>query len=180
MQTSFLKRKLTYFRCSNLSANVSILILIFLRNCILQDHMVALLGIYPEKTRIWKDTFIPSVHCHTVYNTQDTEATYFYIDEWMKMMWYWYKMECSVQFSSVPQSCPTLCDLWITARPGLPVHHQLPEFTQIHVHQSQWCHPAISSSVVPFSSYPNPSQHQSLFQWVNSSHEVAKVLEFQF
>ena len=44
---------------------------------------------------------------------------------------------------------------------------------------SQWCHPAISFSVVPFSSYPNPSQHQSLFQWVNSSHEVAKVLEFQ-
>ena len=44
---------------------------------------------------------------------------------------------------------------------------------------SQWCHPAISSSVVPFSSSPNPSQHQSLFQWVNSSHEVAKVLEFQ-
>ena len=44
---------------------------------------------------------------------------------------------------------------------------------------SPWCHPAISSSVVPFSSCPNPSQHQSLFQWVNSSHEVAKVLEFQ-
>ena len=44
---------------------------------------------------------------------------------------------------------------------------------------SWWCHPAISSSVVPFSSCPNPSQHQSLFQWVNSSHEVAKVLEFQ-
>ena len=44
---------------------------------------------------------------------------------------------------------------------------------------SQWWHPAISSSVVPFSSSPNPSQHQSLFQWVNSSHEVVKVLEFQ-
>ena len=44
----------------------------------------------------------------------------------------------------------------------------------------QWCHPAISSSVVPFSSAPNPSQHQSLLQWVNSSHEVAKVLEFSF
>ena len=44
---------------------------------------------------------------------------------------------------------------------------------------SRWCLPAISSSVVPFSSAPNPSQHQSLFQWVNSSHEVAKVLEFQ-
>ena len=44
---------------------------------------------------------------------------------------------------------------------------------------SRWCHPAISSSVIPFSSCPNPSQHQSLFQEVNSSHEVAKVLEFQ-
>ena len=44
---------------------------------------------------------------------------------------------------------------------------------------SQWCHPVISSSVIPFSSCSNPSQHPSLFQWVNSSHEVAKVLEFQ-
>ena len=44
---------------------------------------------------------------------------------------------------------------------------------------NQWCHPAISSSVIPFSSCPHPSQHQSLFQWVNSSHEAAKVLEFQ-
>ena len=44
---------------------------------------------------------------------------------------------------------------------------------------SQWCHPAISYSVVPSPLAPNPSQHQSLFQWVNSSHEVAKVLEFQ-
>ena len=44
---------------------------------------------------------------------------------------------------------------------------------------SPWCHPAISSPVIPFSSCPNPSQHQSLFQWVNSLHEVAKVLEFQ-
>ena len=44
---------------------------------------------------------------------------------------------------------------------------------------SQWCHPAISSSVVPFSSCPNPSQHQTLFQWVNTSYEVAKVLELQ-
>ena len=44
---------------------------------------------------------------------------------------------------------------------------------------SQWCHPAISSSVLPFSSCPQSLQHQSLFQWVNSSHEVAKVLEFQ-
>ena len=63
--------------------------------------------------------------------------------------------------------------------PGLPVHHQLPEFTQTHVHQVsdaiQPSHPLSS----PSPPAPNPSQHQSLFQWVNSSHEVAKVLEFQ-
>ena len=53
-----------------------------------------------------------------------------------------------VQFSSVAQSCPTLCDPMNRSTPGLPVHHQLPEFTQTHVHQ------AISSSVVPFSSCP--------------------------
>ena len=61
--------------------------------------------------------------------------------------------------------------------PGLPVHHQLPEFTQTHIHRVsdaiQPSHPLSSSSPAP-----NSSQHQSLFQWVNSSHEVAKVLEF--
>ena len=59
-----------------------------------------------------------------------------------------------------------------------PVHHHLPEFTQTHVHQVgnaiQPSHPLLS----PFPPAPNPSQHQSLFQWVNSSHEVAKVMEF--
>ena len=63
--------------------------------------------------------------------------------------------------------------------PGLPVHHQLLEFTQAYVH---WVGDAIRPSH-PLSSpsppAPNPSQHQSLFQWVNSLHEVAKVLEFQ-
>ena len=89
---------------------------------------------------------------------------------------------CSVtliQFSSVAQSCPTLCDPMNRSTPGLPVHHQLPEFTQTHVH---WVSDAILPSH-PLSSpsppAPNPSQHQSLFQWVNSLHEVAKILEFQ-
>ena len=59
----------------------------------------------------------------------------------------------SVQFSSVAQSCPTLCDPMNRSMPGLPVHHQLLEFTQTHP-SSQWCHPAISSSVVPYSSCP--------------------------
>ena len=85
----------------------------------------------------------------------------------------------SVQFSSVAQSCLTLCDPMNRSTPGLPVHHQLPEFTQTQVH---WVSDAIEPSH-PLSSpsppAPNHSQHQSLFQWVNSSHEVAKVLEFQ-
>ena len=84
-----------------------------------------------------------------------------------------------VQFSSVAQSCPTLCDPMNRSTPGLPVHHQLPEFTQSHVCQVsdaiQPSHPLSSLSPPAL----NPSQHQSLSQWVNSSHEVAKVLEFQ-
>ena len=86
----------------------------------------------------------------------------------------------TVQIRSVAQSCPTLCDPMDHSTPGLPVHHQLLEFTQTHIH---WVSDAIQPSH-PLSSpsplAPNPSKHQSLFQWVNSSHEVAKVLEFQF
>ena len=81
--------------------------------------------------------------------------------------------------SSVAQSCTTLCDPMNRSTPGLPVHHQLPEFTQTHVH---WVSDAIQPSHPLSSPSPpdlNPSQHQGLFQWVNSSHEVAKVLEFQ-
>ena len=85
----------------------------------------------------------------------------------------------SVQFSSVTQSCPTLCDPMNRSTPGLPVHHQLREFTQTHIHRvSDAIQPShlLSSPSPPA---PNPSQHQSLFQWVNSLHELAKVLEFQ-
>ena len=85
----------------------------------------------------------------------------------------------SVQFSSVAQSCLTLCYPMNCSTPGLPVHHQLPEFTQTHVSRVsdtiQPSHPLLS----PSPPAPNPSQHQGLFQWVNSLHEVAKVLEFQ-
>ena len=69
-----------------------------------------------------------------------------------------------VQFSSVAQSCPTLCDPMDHSTPGLPVHHQLLEFTQTHVHRvsdaMQPSHPLSS----PSPPAPNPSQHQSLFQ----------------
>ena len=88
------------------------------------------------------------------------------------------KLKKKIKDSSVAQSCPTLCDPmnWIT--PGLPVHHQLPESTQTHVH---WVGDAIHPSH-PLSS-PSPpnlnlSQHQGLFKWVSSSHQVVKVLEF--
>ena len=83
------------------------------------------------------------------------------------------------QFSSVAQSCLTLCNPMNRSTPGLPVHHQLPEFTQTLVHRVndaiQPSHPRLS----PSPPAPNPSQHQGLFQSVNSLYEVAKVLEFQ-
>ena len=85
-----------------------------------------------------------------------------------------------VQFSSVTQSCPTLCDPMNCSTPGLPVHHQLPEFTQTLVHRVgdaiQPSHPLSPSSPPAL----NLSQHQGLFKWVSSSHQVAKVSEFQF
>ena len=71
-----------------------------------------------------------------------------------------------VQFSSVAQSCPTLCDPMHCSTPGLPIHHQLPEFTQTHVHwvgdAIQPSHPLLSPSPPTF----NLSQHQDLFKWV--------------
>ena len=73
----------------------------------------------------------------------------------------------SIQFSSVAQSCPTLWDPVNRSTPGLPVHHQLPEFIQTHVH---WVGDVIQPSHPLSSPFPpalNPSQHQSLFQWVN-------------
>ena len=89
------------------------------------------------------------------------------VSKWAKLI---------LRFSSITQLCPTLCDPMNCSTPGLPVHHQLPEFTQTHVHHVsdaiQPSHPLSS----PSPPAPNPSQHQGLFQWVNSSHEVAKLL----
>ena len=87
-------------------------------------------------------------------------------------------LQIPVQFSSVAQSYPTLWDPMNCSTPGLPVHHHLLEFTQTHVHRvGDAIHPSHPLSS-PFPPAPNPSQHQSLFQWVSSLHEVAKVLEF--
>ena len=84
-----------------------------------------------------------------------------------------------MQFSSVAQFSPTLCDPMDCSKPGLLVHHQPPELAQAHVH---WVGDAIQPSH-PLSSPSSPalnlSQHQGLFKWVNSSRDVAKVLAFQ-
>ena len=82
----------------------------------------------------------------------------------------------ALSVTSVAQSCLTLCDPMDCSMPGFPVHHQLLEFVQTHVHRVsdaiQPSHP-LSSTSPTFSL----SQHQGLFQWVSSSHQVAKVLE---
>ena len=113
------------------------------------------------------DCSLPDSSVHGIFQAR--------VLEWVAVSFY-----PSVQFSSVAQSfSPTLCDPMNCSTPGLPVHHQLPEFTQTHVHR-------VSDAIQPFHPLsspsppaPNPTQHQSLFQWVNSLHEVAKVLEFQ-
>ena len=79
-------------------------------------------------------------------------------------------------FSSVAQSCPTLCNPMNCSTPGFLVLHYLPELAQTHVH---WVTDAISSSVAPFSFVFNLSQHQGLSQWVSSSYQVTKILELQ-
>ena len=85
---------------------------------------------------------------------------------------------CSIQFSSAAQSYPTICDPMNRSMPGLPVHHQLPESTQTHVHcvdnAIQLSHPLSS----PSSPTLSLSQHQGLLKWVSFLHQVAKVLEF--
>ena len=85
----------------------------------------------------------------------------------------------SVQFSSVAQLCLTLCDPMDCSTPGFPVHHQLLERIQTYVH---W----VNNAIQPSHPLPSPSppafhlsQHQDLFKWVSSLHQVAKVLEFQ-
>ena len=81
--------------------------------------------------------------------------------------------------SSVAQSRPTLCDPMNCSTPGLPVHHQLPELAQTHVHQVsdaiQPSHPLSSPSPPAF----NLSQHWGIFQWISSSHQVAKSMKLQ-
>ena len=87
----------------------------------------------------------------------------------------WVRYNSSVQFSSVAQSCPTLCDPMNCSTPGLPVHHQLPEFTQTHVHRVgdaiQPSHPLLS----PSPPAPNPSQHIDTLFWARIRVEWPKI-----
>ena len=100
-------------------------------------------------------------NCHTVFHCDCTNFS-------------------SIQFISFAQSCLTLCDPTDCSTPGLPIHHQLPGLTQIHVHWVgdviQPFHPLSS----PFSPAFSLSQYQGLFKWVSSLHQVAKVLSFSF
>ena len=82
----------------------------------------------------------------------------------------------SAQFSSVTQLCPTLCDPMNCSTPGIPAHHRFPEFNQTHVH---WVGDAIQPSHPLSPPAFNLSQHQGLFKWVSSLHQVAKILKFQ-
>ena len=120
------------------------------------------------------------VLAETVTTGKGKEEAYKYevISTFRGNFWYLLLEDDSVQFSSVAQSCPTLCDLMNLSTPGLPVHHQLPESTQTHVRR-------VDDAIQPSHplSAPSPalslSQHLGLFKRVSSLHQVAKVLEFQ-
>ena len=143
------------------------------------DPAIPLLGICPEEIRVEKNTctllFIEALFTVTRTWKQPRRPS---TDEWIMKLWCIYTMAYSVQFGSVTQSCPTLCDPMNCSTPGLPVHHQLPEFNKTHVHgvsdAIQPSHPLSSPSPPAL----NLSQLQGLFKWVSSSHQVAKVLEF--
>ena len=90
-----------------------------------------------------------------------------------------HQRDISVQFSSVAQSCLTLCNPMNCSMLGLPVHHQLPESTQTHVHCVGDVIQPSHSLLSPSPPALNLSQHQGLFKWVSSLHQVAKVWEFQ-
>ena len=117
-------------------------------------------------TALWREDKPALLDCFTLQGGLDT----------LKCPWGWPVLP---QFSSVNQSCPTLCDPMDWSTPGFPVHHQLPDLAQTHVHQVgdaiQPSHPLLSPSPPTF----NLSQHHGLFQWVSSSHQMARVFKFQ-
>ena len=128
-------------------------------------------GIPVELFQILKDDAVKVLHsiCQQIWKTQQ------WPQDWKRSVF----IPILKKFSSVTQSCLTLYNPMNHSTPGLPVYHQLPESTQTHVHRIsdaiQPSHPLSS----PSPPAPNPSQPQGLFKWVSSSHEVAKVLEYQ-
>ena len=129
------------------------------------DPAISLLGIHIKETRIERDTCTPMfiAALFTISRTWKQPRCPS-ADEWIRKLWYIYPMEYSVKFSSVAQSCPTLCNPMNRSTPGLPVHHQLLEFTQTHVHRVGNAIQPSDPLLSPFPPAPNPSQHQSLFQ----------------
>ena len=155
-------------------------------NATIMSYVKILSHIKEQNCAICRDMDGPR-DCHTQWSKSEREKQIPYIKTYMwkvgkQYSWTYLQnrnRDIHRKIRSVAQSCPTLCDPMNRSTPGLPVHHQLPELTQTHVHQVsdaiQPSHPLSSPSPLA----PNPSQHQSLFQWVNSLHEVVKVLEFQ-
>ena len=146
--------------------------------CLLYDPANPLLDVHLQKTLIWQDT-CTSVFTTALFTLGETwkQPKCPSIDEWIRKMWYIHTMEFSVQFSRSVVSGSLQPHESQQARPPCP--SQTPRVYSNSCPSSQWCHPAISSSVVPFSSCPLSLPTQGLFQWVNSSHQVAKVLELQ-
>ena len=105
--------------------------------------------------RIGKE-FIKAVHCHPAY-----------------------LIYMQSQFSSVVQSCLTLCNPMSCSMLGFPVHHQLPELAQTHVHRVGYAIQPSHPLLYPFPPSFNLSQHQGHFQWVSTSHQVAEVMKYQ-
>ena len=121
----------------------------------------------------------------TIYCESFIYISKLYVPFWKKIPWKTLKilravkMELPQKISSVAKSWPTLCDTMDCSMPGFPIHHQLPELTRTHAH---WVGDTIKPSHSLLSLSPpkfNLSQHQDLFKWVSSSHQVAKVLTFQ-
>ena len=134
-------------------------------------------GIYKLCSGHWVCSLLIGHHCSQGLYGQGLKDTFtsVFISITNHMHW---KVSSDSQFSSVAQSWLTLCNPMDCSTPSLPVHHQLLKLTQTYVH---WVLDAIQPSHHLLSPSPpalNLSQHQSLFQWVSSSHQVAKVLEF--
>ena len=140
------------------------------------DSGILLLEYRPRRneTRYSNKFLYMKAHCSTISKSQMAQATQMSINGWINKLQYIHN-----QFSSVAQSCLTLYDPMDCSTPGFPVHHQLLELIQTHVYWAsdaiQPSHPLLSPSPPAF----NLSQYQGLFKWVSSSHQVAKVLEFQ-